>query len=1183
MITQRLSDKALLEAVIMADNVSGSSRSRSKRRSRSNRKKSKKCSVNRDAATESVVIETVHAPVPSDRNDCDNKDSVETKDDCLITSDNYRVESPKTVQRSKATNVMVKSRSLDDDDQVKITEVTDVSDKDVSTSVAIVSEAESDVEWEVAEDMAVQNESTTRFGKLSVISLPLVEHTIEEIAHISPEDEKSLRDFLQGLNLVGSPEDSMKRIDKSAMENVKTKKAKKRQAIVEHFLPYYHNPRYLDVISEEGSDLSDRELHKDDAHKDITHNARPLIVNPYFIDDDIYETMIVKDGKFMTSNEEALLVGTKIIESIERDNIESLVELSVAECSSGAEVVYIEDSSESMTPSDVLEQEEALDADVEDEEESIDLDLPIEDSNIDIKDVDVTKEIIESVTSRMETEKTCDDQEPRVEESIAENGMNFLKKSIETELPIVQISDNHELNSSKNECTEGNETTMLKETIESMLLSEVNITDPKVNVTPDDNSCESRVMKTNPLSYETQQTVTTALYNEQNGSTHSEFLNKIIAALSIGNSEINSLLNDESYKNLPKEIKSTIKTVINSGLQGNLQEGNVEALRKLINKSPGMVDDEFNAEFKQFCDELNKNNDGLSRPESSNSDRSSRSTSQCTALYNPIHSSLTNIVAILQEGSEEKVNQPQTLRELCVQTLLKMPFGQEVIEELADVSLSIEEMTSNTHTRLNPLTPESTNSETLNNACDADSMDKRGEKWVGLPTEEDPSVLVCLSPSQKSHIETTRSIPKEADKLLDLHKKYLDRKSWHEDISVPTDFPISSLRISFDRDKNYNYYSSKTTESKRNSSYINYDNYSKQFTPKKEVEQPVLVKWTIDDSNINYNNYIKQVTHEVPIHVENKIHKPVNNLVYNGSDEDLSSKRLSARHLTEWVNLARSCSDISNAKATASPTKIRAPMTKFNSQRSFDGTFTEAKSEHTKRRYSLPHELYEKQMKYILNKEKEIQMEIDKLEREKSMIENEESFFETKNFASNYHISKKGDIAILDRPKSQIIVTSEVFRQKMYNEWLNKVAEREERKQQKLIKVSSVTGQDEKQQEVKERPISGIEDEFMVKVKERMTKLGLNEEKETAEEENNDGTEKNDADKEPVVVVNGDSLSNTNLLPKHLQEFVDYIRCTAQDDNGELNLSRCIKSVVWFTVMLIYDFLCSNIQRLFNK
>lgn len=152
--------------------------------------------------------------------------------------------------------------------------------------------------------------------------------------------------------------------------------------------------------------------------------------------------------------------------------------------------------------------------------------------------------------------------------------------------------------------------------------------------------------------------------------------------------------------------------------------------------------------------------------------------------------------------------------------------------------------------------------------------------------------------------------------------------------------------------------------------------------------------------------------------------------------------------------------------------------------------------------------------------------------------------------SDEYTISKRGDIAIRKskrlseekvRPKS-LPPSSEIFRRKMYEEYMDKVAERLERRQMKLIKVSDCptgteTGSDKSKH---------LEAEFMNKVRERMEKLGLKENEDEGEDSKQDREER-----------------SSSSLPKHIKELVEILN----EDNGkyvhgtlETNVRACVQN-----------------------
>lgn len=213
--------------------------------------------------------------------------------------------------------------------------------------------------------------------------------------------------------------------------------------------------------------------------------------------------------------------------------------------------------------------------------------------------------------------------------------------------------------------------------------------------------------------------------------------------------------------------------------------------------------------------------------------------------------------------------------------------------------------------------------------------------------------------------------------------------------------------------------------------------------------------------------------------------------------------------------------------------------------------------------------------------------------------------------ADNYRISKKGDIAIINnnamsrtqkeeqstlrskdnddtsrkvkpsqRPKSMptpvesLVTSGEIFRQQMYVEYMDKVAERAERRRNKVIRLS-VPREDVPTSETQDAgatAVQQLENEFMGKVRERMDKLGLK-----YEEDSDDGN-KRESGADNCYVISGGGTDDMGggggggggasvcHLPKHLQEILAIAGGTGSDSdvNGELTSwnVRCVMSFV---------------------
>lgn len=186
-----------------------------------------------------------------------------------------------------------------------------------------------------------------------------------------------------------------------------------------------------------------------------------------------------------------------------------------------------------------------------------------------------------------------------------------------------------------------------------------------------------------------------------------------------------------------------------------------------------------------------------------------------------------------EKATKDVSRRPLSLRELCIEKILSMPYGSQIIGEITTPKLNIFEsirtlqrFVSDTPTstrrcdnaRLNSMhgvsdrwhglmkTPDESEQSRPNDIANAVSdhtklpksvnielsesegkMENRGPRWRALTTE-DPRILVCLSPSQQA-----TQVRTSADTLLDLHRKFLNRYSYREE--QPHYVPLPQYRV----------------------------------------------------------------------------------------------------------------------------------------------------------------------------------------------------------------------------------------------------------------------------------------------------------------------------------------------------------------------------------------------------
>ncbi|XP_041675825.1 uncharacterized protein LOC108106523 isoform X32 [Drosophila eugracilis] len=199
------------------------------------------------------------------------------------------------------------------------------------------------------------------------------------------------------------------------------------------------------------------------------------------------------------------------------------------------------------------------------------------------------------------------------------------------------------------------------------------------------------------------------------------------------------------------------------------------------------------------------------------------------------------------------------------------------------------------------------------------------------------------------------------------------------------------------------------------------------------------------------------------------------------------------------------------------------------------------------RRSSLPRELHEQQLKYILSKEEELKFEVERLQQERRRL------MEEMQRAPVLPAPQRRESY---RPAAKLPTLSEdeVFRQQMAEEWMNKVAEREERRQHKIIRISKI--EDEQDHSNVDR--ATISDEFLDRVKERRHKLAM-----PADSDWESGAEsqpqpaaqsqpESDVETAPVRILEGQAEANLRQLPRHLREFAKFSTSEQLPDGAQM-------------------------------
>ncbi|EZA62375.1 hypothetical protein X777_03410 [Ooceraea biroi] len=161
------------------------------------------------------------------------------------------------------------------------------------------------------------------------------------------------------------------------------------------------------------------------------------------------------------------------------------------------------------------------------------------------------------------------------------------------------------------------------------------------------------------------------------------------------------------------------------------------------------------------------------------------------------------------------------------------------------------------------------------------------------------------------------------------------------------------------------------------------------------------------------------------------------------------------------------------------------------------------------------------------------------------------------------HIEMKSPTTTTTMMTTTLPTNGEAFRQRMYDEYVRKVLERQERRNHKVVKIST-------HEDIKCRSNGNSSDnmsvmarEFIEKARSRLSKFGI--------DLDGSGTEHEEEHEGDVIsarfLVDGKELEDARRLPKHLREFLKLSETmTDEGEGGEL---RQMEWTVDFAVLLV--------------
>ncbi|KAL0882293.1 hypothetical protein ABMA27_000814 [Loxostege sticticalis] len=1104
-------------------------------------------------------------------------------------SENYIVESPEQSLKSKPklSKNNIKSKSLDNDDETKIVEITEDSGHQcendntmaVIDSNILVSDVESDIEWEKIDEDSSTEPKEIATGTLSVTTIPLNVAQCEHTKSLTPDEEISLRHYLKTLNLSTHPNVNAIEI-KTEIEQIINREIRQRlrkKGLADDFVPSRLGPpRILDVIDEEGSSessvtsrrqsyLSDKKSDNEELEDDVFEEPPKVIKSQ----SSKFNTTIKRSHKMIGQlvPQECVLVGAKIKEP-EVAEARGDWTMQTVEEMKGAEVVYLTDSSSTSSIHEI--------GDDTDNGEDTDVSVRMITPTIEVTDTDKLLK-----NTFISESKTNDIQQEQLKNPVknSDSGEGILTNS-KTQ------PENNDLNNLE---TEKNHEIIVS-----------SIDDIKTNLYVKDVEENSK------------ESVTTS----------------------------------EQSSNQPRD-KNVAKTNDEYDLE-------MKVLKCELN-------DAINNLIKEVCSDSENNenlNNNFVRQDSSSSVGSS---SQCTAKYNPTHSSLNDVSNILhdeltgpklsRENSKEnshvkdvfecvtgtpahntdetnnKSIEPSALRDICVRRISTLPYGDKILEELASVSERLQNI--NSFGRKG-----SHNSDTLTDQNNTERMpyfplpdvsaiekvslpvhqkkpqpppvqprnsslkkSQDDNHWTGVPTEVEP-VYVCFSPSQKMLMEKTNTVitKEDATQLADMHKKYVDRRGYNEpnhvkkydinDTENPPIVPFKSqtgsrlLALIRDPTVTSNVNSNSRVNSRYTSSYENIkkSNYSSEYISKMK-----------DNSSFgSLSTNFKPIPPPRPKKYSSSFYESDESSDFTDSSmRSIRSEKKSFHFSTG--NLSK---DIENDISSIQ-----------NMHRYYTNTRDNLSDNNRPRRPSLPKDLCDQQMEYIRKKEKEVEAEIKRLEQEKlnmsvthktgpraPLIIEKETISEKHVDDNHVYASRKNDVSVntqssekLNRSKLSSVFSSsqeELLRDKMYSEYVTQMAERQERKQHKIIKITNPSPASNKTVsksmpalEILDSKVNNrIEEEFISKARERWNKLGIAD-PETEDERDKDVYREPKVIEHKIKVIEGGAETDVKKLPSHLQEFVSFTAkqkeqgASSSGESGSGSASPHV--VIWCAVIIL--------------
>lgn len=474
-------------------------------------------------------------------------------------------------------------------------------------------------------------------------------------------------------------------------------------------------------------------------------------------------------------------------------------------------------------------------------------------------------------------------------------------------------------------------------------------------------------------------------------------------------------------------------------------------------------------------------------------DSSSSSNSQCTIIK-----------------QTPNVNPLSTLRDLCIHSMGKISFDNNKVDN--------DEGEITFHRKLNSLSQNAAEIPFIGKLelhCECDN-DKSGfleksrdqvitilqvtpeinststaslspDRWIGLQSEQIPHLMVALSPLQSSYVMTSQGTNTSADVLLDMHKKFVERRAYHE-----TDETV--------------------VENSREATTVMKVNESQLESFDRELEEGAYY----DNRGIFLEDMISP---EVVLDSrESSCAKAVDCDIFNSSSKKNENDPLAVESVR--INSIRNFI-------------LRGEFFNSSFAPSCDVDFVES--------FEMKKIDLENELKRLDSERRELEEELNNLQsmqhfKREEFLYNKKHQYEQENDEQKKFQTPENRHSTAINDFNEFIISNEKLQQELYNEWQDRVLERYERKLQKAIKITSITetkshGDQSARAASEILRFEPLESEFMTKLRERQKRLSL-----PTETELNSSTESLHQQNEEIV-KNFDKKLN---MPLHLHEFLKY-------------------------------------------